>query len=97
MKLIYVRLKISTVGNKHELIEQLRAEASINCIKLSVVHKDLLRYCQDQDHESEDVLYGSFSHLQIVFIVHLLSMLVVEQVSYQIHQSYCQLKVTACP
>jgi hypothetical protein len=43
----FIRLKISTVGNKQKLIERLRAKANTNSIKLSVVRKDLIKYCQD--------------------------------------------------
>ncbi|CAF2113407.1 unnamed protein product [Rotaria magnacalcarata] len=45
---------MSNVGNKQKLIEQLRAEANFERIKVSVACKDLIKYCQD--HESGDVL-----------------------------------------
>lgn len=46
---------MSTTGNIQKLIEQLRTEANINRVKVSVACKDLIKYCQD--HESGDVLY----------------------------------------
>jgi hypothetical protein len=46
---------MSTVGIKQKLIEQLRSEANIPRIKVSIACKDLIKYCQD--HESSDVLY----------------------------------------
>jgi hypothetical protein len=58
---------MSTGGNKQKLIEQLRAEANINRIKVSVACKDLIKYCQD--HESGDVLYITWEkfHLENPF------------------------------
>ena len=58
---------MSTVENRQKLIEQLRAEANINRIKVSVACKDLIKYCQD--HESGDVLYITWEkfHLENPF------------------------------
>jgi len=38
---------MSTFGSKQKLIDQLRTEANINRIKVSVACKDLIKYCQD--------------------------------------------------
>jgi hypothetical protein len=53
--------------NKQKLIEQLRTEANINRIKVSVACKDLIKYCQD--HENNDVLYITWDkfHLENPF------------------------------
>jgi hypothetical protein len=58
---------MSTVGNKQKLIEQLRAEANIDRMKVSVACKDLIKYCQD--HESGDALCVSWEkfHLENPF------------------------------
>ena len=45
---------MSTIANKQKLVEQLRAEANIERVKISVACKDLIKFCQD--HESGDVL-----------------------------------------
>jgi hypothetical protein len=45
---------MSTIANKQKLVEQLRAEANVERVKVSVVCKDLIKFCQD--HESGDVL-----------------------------------------
>jgi hypothetical protein len=45
---------MSTIANKQKLVEQLRAEANIERVKVSIVCKDLIKFCQD--HESGDVL-----------------------------------------
>jgi len=50
---------MSTNENKQKLIEQLRAEANINRIKVSAACRDLIKYCQD--HESGDVLCVSWT------------------------------------
>ena len=49
-----VLLAMSAVENKQKLIQQLRAEANIDRIKLSTACKDLIKFCQD--HENGDVL-----------------------------------------
>lgn len=54
---------MSTAGNKQKLIEQLRTEANINRIKVSVACKDLIKYCQD--HEGNDVLYVTWDKYPI--------------------------------
>ncbi|CAF0875800.1 unnamed protein product [Rotaria sp. Silwood1] len=51
LKVIYT---MSTIANKQKLVEQLRAEANIERVKVSIVCKDLIKFCQD--HESGDVL-----------------------------------------
>ncbi len=58
---------MSTMENKQKLIEQLRTEANINRIKVSVACKDLIKYCQD--HENGDVLYITWDkfHLENPF------------------------------
>jgi lysophospholipid acyltransferase (LPLAT)-like uncharacterized protein len=58
---------MSTMENKQKLIEQLRTEANINRIKVSVACKDLIKYCQD--HENNDVLYITWDkfHLENPF------------------------------
>jgi len=50
----FCRSKMSIVENKQKLIEQLRAEANIDRMKLSSACKDLIKFCQD--HENGDAL-----------------------------------------
>jgi hypothetical protein len=54
---------MSTTGTKQKLIEQLRTEANIPRIKVSIACKDLIKYCQD--HESGDVLYITWEKFPI--------------------------------
>ncbi|CAF2375650.1 unnamed protein product [Rotaria sp. Silwood2] len=54
---------MSNVGNKQKLIEQLRAEANFDRMKVSVACKDLIKYCQD--HESGDVLVVGWDKFHI--------------------------------
>ena len=54
---------MSATGDKQKLIGQLRAEANIDRIKVSVACKDLIKYCQD--HESGDVLVVTWEKFHI--------------------------------
>jgi hypothetical protein len=53
---------MSTVGSKQKLIEQLRAEANIDRVKVSAACKDLIKFCQD--HKSGDVLVLGWDHFE---------------------------------
>lgn len=53
---------MSTVGTKQKLIEQLRAEANVQRIKVSQACKDLIKFCQD--HKSADVLVLGWDHFE---------------------------------
>jgi hypothetical protein len=50
---------MSTVDNEQRLVDQLRAEASIKRIKVSIACKDLIKYCQK--YEAGDKLLPSKS------------------------------------
>jgi hypothetical protein len=54
---------MSTDGSKKKLLEQLRGEADIDRVKVSVACRDLIKYCQD--HESGDVLVGGWDKFQV--------------------------------
>ena len=45
---------MSTNGNKQKLLEQLRAEANLDRIKVSTACKDLIKFCED--NRAGDVL-----------------------------------------
>jgi hypothetical protein len=51
---------MSTAGGKQKLIEQLRAEADIDRVKVSAACKDLIKFCQD--HQSGDVLVTGWAN-----------------------------------
>ncbi|CAF0966146.1 unnamed protein product [Adineta steineri] len=52
------RKNISIMSNMEKIVRQLRTEADINRIKVSVACKDLIQYCQN--HEHKDVLVHGF-------------------------------------
>jgi hypothetical protein len=54
---------MSNGGGKTKLLEQLRAEANIDRVKVSVACRDLIKYCQD--HESGDVLVVSWDKFHV--------------------------------
>ena len=45
---------MSTLDNRRVLVEQLRREANISRVKVSVACADLIKYCQD--HQDADIL-----------------------------------------
>ena len=53
---------MSSTGGKQKLIEQLRAEASVERVKVSTACKDLINFCQD--HKSGDVLVLGWDHYE---------------------------------
>jgi hypothetical protein len=55
-----VEKKMSTVSRTEKVVKQLRAEANIERIKVSMACKDLIDYCQDR--LSDDVLVRGFKH-----------------------------------
>ena len=52
---------MSTVSTIEKVVRQLRVEANIERMKVSMAYKDLIQYCQD--HEDDDVLVRGFKIL----------------------------------
>ncbi|CAF1037206.1 unnamed protein product [Adineta ricciae] len=56
---------MADVERLEKIVAELRNEAKIQRIKVSVACKDLVKYCQD--HELEDVLVVGFEHRANLF------------------------------
>jgi hypothetical protein len=58
MRKLFCRIKMSELIDKEKIVAQLRPEAKIERIKVSVACMELIKYCEA--HQSTDVLVSGF-------------------------------------